>query len=151
MIKEEIPLDQLIVKDSIVIDASPEKVWEVLTHPKFVAQWDELPEDYPDEPMTIGSKVIWEHPNGGETVTEIIKVEERKELVIALYSSQWKVMPHVGDVAYRYQLEDLNGKTLLKIEIGDFSLLENGQDYYDASVEFAMESKEMTKKLAEKL
>jgi len=141
----------LIVKEEVHIEATPSNVWEVLINPKFVEQWDELPENYPSENMTMGSKVVWEHPNGGQTVTTIIKAEELKELKIALYSSNWEVKPNEGDVAYRYQLEDLNNSTLLKIEIGDFSLLKNGQDYYDASLEFASESIKIIKELAENL
>ena len=143
--------NKLIVIDEVHIEATPSKVWEVLINPEFVAQWDELPENYPSENMSKGSKVIWEHPNGGQTVTTIIKAEEMKQLKIALDSSSWDVKPNEGDVAYLYQLENLNGSTLLKIEIGDFSLLKNGQDYYDASVEFASESKNVIKELAENL
>lgn len=142
---------QLIVKDEVHIEADPSKVWEVLVNPKFVAQWDELPENYPSENMGEGSKVVWEHPNGGETVTTVIKADEKKELKIALYSSGWKVQPNEGDVAYLYKLESLNGSTVLKIEIGDFALLEGGQDYYDASVEFASDAKLVIKELAENL
>ena len=141
----------LIVKDEVHIEATPLKVWEVLMNPEFIAQWDELPENYPSENMGKGSKVVWEHPNGEQTVTTIIKAEEMKELKIALYSSSWEVKPNEGDVAYLYQLEDLNGSTSLKIKIGDFSLLKDGQDYYDASVEFASESKKVIKELAENL
>ena len=144
-------INKLIVKDEVPIEATPSKVWEVLINPKYVAQWDELPENYPSENMSKGSKVVWEHPNGGQTVTTIINAEEMKELNIALYSSSWEVKPNEGDVTYLYQLEDLNGSTLLKIEIGDFSLLKDGQDYYDASVEFASESKKVIKELAENL
>lgn len=70
-------------------------------------------------------------------------------MVIALYDSNWKNQPKEGDVAYRYRLEPQNSGTLLKMEIGDFSLLENGRDYYDASIEFAADSKQTIKKLAE--
>ncbi|WP_042148275.1 SRPBCC domain-containing protein [Paucisalibacillus sp. EB02] len=143
--------EKLIVKDEVLIEASPSTVWEVLTNPKYVAQWDELPENYPSDPMGKGSKVVWEHPNGGQTVTTIIKAEEMKELKIALYSSNWEEKVTEGDIAYLYQLEDSNGNTLLKIQIGDFSVLNSGQDYYDASVEFASESKKVIKELAEKL
>lgn len=143
--------EKLIVKDEVHIDAAPSEVWEILINPKYVAQWDELPENYPSENMNKGSQVVWEHPDGGQTVTTVIKAEEFKELKIALYSSNWEITPNEGDVAYLYQLEDVNNGTLLKIEIGDFSLLRVGQDYYDASVEFASESKEVIKKLAENL
>lgn len=141
--------DKLIVNDEILIEASPARVWEVLIKPKYVAKWDELPENYPTEDMSKGSKVVQEHPNGDQTITTIIQAEESKELIIALYQSSWKKQPNEGDVAYRYRLEDRNGQTLLKIEIGDFSLIEKGQMYFDASVEFAAESKRKIKELAE--
>jgi len=140
---------QLIVKDEILIEATPSRVWEILTKPKFVAQWDELPEDYPSEDMTKGSQVVWELPNGGKSVTTIIKAEKMKELIISLFVSKWEVQPKESDVAYRYQLEKSGNQTLLKIEIGDFSLITNGQMYYDASVEFAANSKQVIKQLAE--
>lgn len=141
--------EKLIVNDEIVINAGPERVWEVLIKPKYVAQWDELPDNYPSEDMKVGSEVVWELPNGGKTIMKVIKADKNKELIIALYSSNWEVKPIEGDVAYHYKLEDLNGSTYLKIEIGDFSLIKNGQNYYDASVEFAAESKEIIKQLAE--
>lgn len=140
---------QLIVEDEILIEATPSKVWEILTLPKYVAQWDELPEVYPDEEMTEGSQVVWELPDGGKSITTIIKAEENKELVISLFVSKWEVQPNEGDVAYRYQLEERGNHTLLKLKIGDFALLSNGQMYFDASVEFAANSKQVIKKLAE--
>lgn len=149
--EEKMDMQPLIVKDEILINAAPSKVWEVLTNPKYVTQWDELPEDYPSEQMSHGSKVVWEHPDGGQTVTTIIKADENKELIIALFSTNWDEPLKEGDVAYRYRLEELNGSTLLKIEIGDFSLLEKGQNYYDASVEFASDSKKVIKELEEGL
>lgn len=50
--------DKLIVNDEILIEASPARVWEVLIKPKYVAKWDELPENYPTEDMSKGSKVV---------------------------------------------------------------------------------------------
>lgn len=142
---------ELIVRDVVHIEAGPSKVWEVLIKPKYVAQWDELPEDYPSENMTEGSKVVWEHPNGGKTITTVIKADEMKELVISLHSTNWKVIPKEDEIAYRYRLEEADGGTRLQIEIGDFSLLEDGQPYFDASVEFADSSKKIIKSLAEEL
>ena len=143
---------KLIVKNEIQIQATPEKVWEVLVTPKYVAQWDDLPENYPSEKMKEGSKVVWEHPNGGQVVTTVIRSLENKELKIALYSSNWEDEIKEGDIANVYQVEEQqDGITWLSIEIGDFSLLQNGVDYYKGSVEFASESKNIIKKLAESL
>lgn len=141
--------EKLIVKDEILIEATPAKVWEILTKPKYVSQWDELPENYPEEDMTVGSKVVWELPNGGQSITTIIEAAQQKRLKISLYGSNWEVKPNEGDVAYVYQLEEGDSQTLLKIEIGDFSLIKDGQMYYDASGEFAVNAKKVIKELAE--
>ena len=143
--------EQLIVRDEILIEANSQKVWEVLTKPKYVAEWDELPENYPDEDMTEGSRVIWELPNGGQSITKIIRAVVQKELKIALHVSNWEVKPNECDVAYNYQLKEKGDSTLLRIEIGDFSLIKDGKMYYDASVEFASNSKQIIKKLSENL
>lgn len=143
--------DKLIVKDEILIIASPVEVWEVLTAPKYVAVWDELPENYPSDKMTKGSQVIWELPDGHQVVTTIIKAVENNELVIDLYSSKWEKELKEGSITYSYRLEELPDQTLLKIEIGDFAMLENGQDYYDASIDFAKEAKTTIKELAENM
>lgn len=140
---------QLIVKDEIIIDATPDKVWEVLIKPKYVAQWDELPENFPQEDMTIGDKVVWELPKGEKSITTIIRAEKMKELKIDLLVSNWEVKPNEGDVAYLFQLEERSNSTLLKIKIGDFSLIKDGQMYYDASVDFALKAKKVIKDLAE--
>lgn len=141
----------LTVSADILIEASPAKVWEVLVTPKYVAQWDELPEDYPQEPMSVGSKVVWELPNGEQSITTISKADPKSELVIDLYGTAWEVTPKAGEVAYQYKLEKQGSQTLLKIRIGDFAMIENGEMYYEASVEFAEESKKMIKTLAEGL
>ncbi|OIJ20818.1 hypothetical protein BKP45_08475 [Anaerobacillus alkalidiazotrophicus] len=142
--------DQLFVQDEIIIEATPARVWEILTKPKYVAQWDDLPENYPNEDMKVGSKVVWDLPDGSQSITTIIKADERERLKIALYCSFWEVKPNYGDLAYLYELEDKKGSTLLKISIGDFSLINDGQKFYCASVDFALEAKIAIKNLAEK-
>ncbi|MEW5551348.1 SRPBCC domain-containing protein [Peribacillus frigoritolerans] len=127
------------------------KSGKCLLNPKYVAEWDELPENYPNEDMTEGSMVIWDLPNGGQSITKIIRAVVQKELKIALHVSNWEVKPIEGDVAYNYQLKEKGDSTLLRIEIGDFSLIKDGKMYYDASVEFASNSKQIIKKLSENL
>ncbi|WP_078392723.1 SRPBCC domain-containing protein [Shouchella patagoniensis] len=142
---------ELSVRTEILIHASPAYVWEVLVNPKYVAEWDELPEDYPTERMTVGSKVIWDLPNGEQSITKIIKADKEKELVIALLGTGWEMKPTEGDVAYHYTLIERGDKTLVTLCIGDFSLLKDGQMYYDASVEFADNAKTTIKRLAESM
>ena len=143
-------IKELTVRDEILINASPSRVWEILVLPKYVAQWDELPENYPPQEMQQGSNVIWELPNGEQSVTTIIKADKPQELIISLNVTTWENTLNEGDVAYRYQLIEQEDGTLLTIEIGDFSLLRDGQMYYDASIEFAEKSKSIIKELAER-
>lgn len=142
---------ELTVHTEVLIDTSTANVWEILVNPKYVAQWDELPEDYPQERMTTGSKVVWDLPNGEQSITKLIKVDAENELVIALYGTAWEIKPNEGDVAYHFNLQAKGDKTLLKITIGDFSLIKDGQMYYDASVEFANNAKTIIQELAESL
>ncbi|WP_010651929.1 SRPBCC family protein [Oceanobacillus massiliensis] len=139
----------LIVNDEIVINASASKVWEVLVNPIYVKRWDELPEDYPEEIMGVGSEVIWDLPDGGITKTEVIEAESEKRLVISLSVSGWDVHLKPEDIAYTYTIEEQDEGVKLSFSIGDFSVLPNGRDYYDSSVEFANTAKLKIKQLAE--
>lgn len=141
---------ELTVRDEIMINASPSRVWEILVLPKYVAQWDELPENYPQQEMQLGSKVVWELPNNQQSITTIIEANKPHSLVISLHVTTWENTPREGDVAYRYQLVEQGEGTFMKIEIGDFSLLKDGQMYHDASVDFAERAKMEIKDLAEK-
>jgi uncharacterized protein YndB with AHSA1/START domain len=144
-------MTKLIVKDKVLINASLKEVWQVLVDPTYVAVWDELPEDYPNDLMQKGSEVVWDLPNGEQSITRLTTVVPEKELMIDLINTVWPTQPAEGTVGYHYTLSEKEGQTLLNIQIGDFSLIPNGQDYYDASVEFAEESKKTIKKLAENL
>ena len=64
---------ELTVRTEILIDATTTNLWEVLINPKYVAEWDELPEDYPKEEMAVGSKVVWDLPNGEQSITKLRK------------------------------------------------------------------------------
>ena len=139
----------LIVKDEIIIHASAAKVWDVLVSPNYVKQWDELPEDFPEEKMSVGSEVVWNLPNGEVSKTTLIEADRERKLVISLYVSNWGIKPNPEDVAYTYVMMEQDEGIKLLINIGDFSLIPNGRDYYEASVEFAGESMQKIKRLAE--
>lgn len=144
-------MSELVVKKGILIDTSAQSVWQVLIDPQYVAKWDELPEDYPSEPMKKGSEVIWDLPNGEQSITRLTTVVPEEELMIDLINTVWPEQPAEGKVGYHYLLTEQNNQTKLSLHIGDFSLIPNGQDYYDASVEFAEEATVTIKKLAESM
>jgi hypothetical protein len=54
-----------------------------------------------------------------------------------LYVSSWPLAALFYNVNYIYTIKAHGNKTALKIEIGDFGVLPNGQEYFDNSIIFA--------------
>jgi uncharacterized protein YndB with AHSA1/START domain len=136
---------ELIVKQEIWIGAPVAKVWEVLVAPKYIRQWDDLPQDFDDYYLEVGRIIEW---TGFSRLTVTV-CEPHEKLALKLYAFKWEQPPAEYDIAYTYQLTAEKEGTLLTLEIGDFSALADGQNYYDSSVEFAGMALEKIKSLAE--
>lgn len=135
----------LTVEAQVFIEAPVSKVWEVLIAPKYIRQWDDLPKDFEDYYLEKGKVIDW----SGMTRLTVTGYEPNEELVFSLYVSKWEQSPSQYDIAYRYYLTEQDGGTLLRTEIGDFSVLPDGQDYYNSSEEFARTALEKIKNLSE--
>lgn len=143
-------MKSLTVKNQIEINSTVSKVWEVLTMPKFIRQWDELPEDFNDDlALSKGTEVMWHQPNGQFTKLTVTELVQNKFLKINLYGSKWDMPENAYDIAYNYNLADMGGQTKLEIEIGDFAVLPNGGDYYSASVDFGQTAIKKIKEISE--
>lgn len=141
---------QLIVRNNALIQAPPSRVWEVLVTPRYIRQWDELPEDFNDAaPLQPGTEIVWVHPNGNRTTLTVITLKPEKELSLSLSNSNWTTKPLPEEVAYTYTLSEQEGGTGLALTIGDFSKIEQGDKYYEASLDFAQEGARKIKVLAE--
>ncbi|MDL5511131.1 SRPBCC domain-containing protein [Arenibacter sp. M-2] len=138
--------EKLIVKDQTEINASKEKVWEVLTNPDFIRKWDDIPENYPGGYLKLGSIIEWE----GYSKMTVTEFNKPSKLKMNLYLPKVELAPSAYDVNYTYFLNEENGKTTLRFEIGDFSPLPKAKDYYDASLEWVETAKKKIKELAEK-
>jgi uncharacterized protein YndB with AHSA1/START domain len=139
----------LTVENSVEINAPAAKVWEVLVQPGFIRQWDEVPEVYGDDPLNMGSEMTWESEGGKTVKLVVIEYEPLELLQLSLSNSSWTVHPRPGDITYTYTLTETDGSTQLLMQVGDFSILPDGQDYYDASLEFVNEAGMKIKQLAE--
>ncbi|MBY7142115.1 SRPBCC domain-containing protein [Virgibacillus sp. NKC19-3] len=139
----------LIVTDEIIIHAPLSRVWEVLTLSKYVRKWDDLPVDFQEEALCMGSEMMWFFPDGGYAKNTVIKVKHQKEMQIALYVSNWNVNPNPGEIMYSYEILTHGNGTRLRLRHGDFSLLTNGKDFQKASAEFSHVAKRKIKQLAE--
>ncbi|EOQ89611.1 hypothetical protein LEP1GSC202_1108 [Leptospira yanagawae serovar Saopaulo str. Sao Paulo = ATCC 700523] len=134
----------LTVINQISINAPIQKVWDILTNPKFIKEWDDIPENYTGGLLTLNSVIEWE----GHAKMVVTEFEEMKILKLNLYLPKVNLVPSQYDVSYRYSLKS-NGEIVLDFEIGDFSPLPNSQDYYESSIEWLKMAKLKIKELAE--
>lgn len=132
----------LTISVQIAINASPEKVWEVLTQPDHIRQWDDVPESYVGGQLAPGSVLEWE---GYSRLT----VTTCQELALKMYLPQVSLDPSAYDVQYRYGLSGGAGHTVLHIEVGDFAPLPNAQSYLEATREWIETARQKIKELAE--
>ncbi|GAB3046815.1 SRPBCC family protein [Virgibacillus ainsalahensis] len=142
-------MSTLIVTDEIIIHAPPSKVWDILAKPEYIRKWDDLPENFPEETVEVGTEMKWNLPSGGFWKHTVIKAEKNKELQLDLCMSNWRAVPKAGEIKYAYQLLIHGDGTRLRMRHGDFALLHNGKDYYEASAEFAAVAKQKIKQLSE--
>ncbi|SDE09984.1 Uncharacterized conserved protein YndB, AHSA1/START domain [Dyadobacter soli] len=136
---------ELTVRKKITIEAPVAKVWEVLIAPKYIRQWDDLPHDFEDYYLEHGKVIDW----SGMTRLTVTGYEPNELLVFSLYVSKWEQPPSNYDINYRYRLLTGDDGTSLELEIGDFSVLPDGKDYFASSEEFAAVALEKIKNLSE--
>lgn len=130
-------MEKMIVKEEIVFNAKPEKVWELLTNPEMTKQYMfgcEIVSSY-----EIGSPIEWKGrtENGDELIYvtgKILEYEEGKKIVSNTFdpNSTMEDLP-VNYVNMSYELELVEKGTKLTIIQGDFSAAENGAQRYEES------------------
>ncbi len=136
----------LIVKNNVRIDAPLSRVWEVLTKPQYIRQWDELPEDFGDYEIHPATIIEWP----GYSKLSVVEFQLNKSLRYSLFVPAWKEQD-INNIGYTYSLSvDDNGYTWLGIEIGDFAVLTEGEKYYDESFSFGQTASQKIKEIAER-
>lgn len=138
-------MQNLIVKAEALILAPVAKVWEVLVAPRFIRQWDALPEDFLDYYLEVGREIEW----SGFSKMIVTEAEPHERLRFSLFVAKWELPPSAYDIGYTYTLSESAEGTLLVLEIGDFADVPGGQEYYDTSLKFAGEALSKIKKLSE--
>lgn len=138
--------ESLIVKDQIEINASKEKVWEVLINPNFIKQWDDIPENYTGGHLKLNSVIEWE----GYSKLTIVEFDSFNKLTMKMFLPKVNLDESEYDVSYKFILSG-DSSTVLKFEIGDFSFLPNSQDYFESTKEWIITARKKIKELAESL
>lgn len=136
----------LVVKNNIRINAPVTRVWEVLTKPEYIRQWDYLPEDFGD--YEIHPATIIERPDASRL--SVVTFDINKALSYSLYVPELD-NESINRVGYNYTLSvDDNGYTWLGVEIGDFAILTEGDTYYNETMAFGETASHRIKELAER-
>jgi uncharacterized protein YndB with AHSA1/START domain len=137
-------MKSLIVKQSIKIDAPPTRVWEILTKPEYIRQWDSLPENFGDYEISPATVIEWP-----QSRLSVVEFRVNEYLRYQLYVPTWE--EEVNNIGYTYSISvDDTGYTWLTVEMGDFAILVEGDNYYDESVRFGETASHKIKELAEK-
>jgi uncharacterized protein YndB with AHSA1/START domain len=138
-------MENLIVNNAITIQAPVASVWEVLTRPEFIKEWDDIPQSFKEDRLQLGSVIEWDK-QVRLTVKEYIPYQH---LVLSLYSFSWPLPSSAYDITYSYTLSEHPNEVGLTIEIGDFAPLKDGRSYYEESIKFIKTAAPKIKALAE--
>jgi len=133
-------MSKLFVDQSIEIDTSASKVWEVLTAREFTAEW--VPEFNGGSPFHIesewkpGSPVFWKDQSG-KTIVEgnVTALEPGQLLRFTVFDVRSERPPVAEEDGITYQFSERDGKTMLRVLQGDFSSMPQGENFRDMSAE----------------
>ena len=130
-------MEKLIAEASIDIDASPARVWTVLTSPAFTSRWAGLfGADGPiDSDWKKDSQVLWRNADGDVYVSGKVMASVPDSLLrFTVRGTQAERQPVSGleedDLTQTYALSGVGSRTTLSIAHGDFSKLADGAEIY---------------------
>ncbi|MDI1232696.1 MAG: SRPBCC domain-containing protein [bacterium] len=126
----------LYIENSIAINAPIEKVWEALIQPEYTKQYMFGCETVSD--WQIGSSLIWKMEYEGKEIIPVIGYIIRIEPFINLTYSVFDPNSDMADIKENYlnvvyDLNALEGQTILKVKQGDYSTVANGEQRYKES------------------
>lgn len=127
-----------ITSETILIPASPLRVWKVITETDNIKQWDEIPEgnDLGDE-LNMDTELVWVLPDGQYSKLRVTELKAQEKLRLNLFVSHWEMSEELYDIAYTYTLSPSGNGTMLSLEIGDFAPLKEAEIYHQSSEKFA--------------
>lgn len=110
------------IKNTMEIDASPERVWDVLTQPGYAKQWgSEFGEGtHVETDWKVGSEVLWKDKDGNIGAKGVVEVNDRPFILkVAFYDDvNSPAGTPIGEYSETYKLAEENGKTILSTEAG---------------------------------
>jgi uncharacterized protein YndB with AHSA1/START domain len=135
-------MTKLFVDKKIEISASASEVWKAITKRKNSDQWalefsSGGPQFHIESDWELGSPVLWNGEDGVINVEGTVTAcEQNKFLRFTVFDVRSLQRIDVNEEdGITFKLAEENGKTTLHILQGDFSPMEDGEKYRDASAE----------------
>jgi uncharacterized protein YndB with AHSA1/START domain len=125
---------QLIVKNSIIINASAEKVWDALINPKQTKKYMFGCETVSD--WKPGSTLLWKGNYEGKEMIfvkgNIVSIEPGKYLAYTVIDPNNSAMEDIPEnyLTVTYSLTNENGQTLLTVTQGDYAKVAGSEKRY---------------------
>ena len=148
-------MEKLFVEKSIKINAPASRVWDALTRPEFTDQWalefSGGAEFHIESDWKLGSPVLWKGQDGSMIVQgNVTALEPNKFLRFTVFDVRGEKPPVTEEDGITYELTEQNGKTMLRLSQGDFSVMAEGEKYHRLSAEVWDRVLPKVKELAEK-
>ncbi len=127
----------------------------MLTKPEFTDQWalefSGGAEFHIESDWKLGSPVLWKGQDGSVIVQgNVTALEPNKFLRFTVFDVRGEKPPVTEEDGITYELTEQNGKTMLRLSQGDFSVMAEGEKYHRLSVEVWDRVLPKVKELAEK-
>ena len=148
-------MEKLFVEKSIKINTTASSVWDVLTKPEFTDQWAPEfsggAEFHIESDWKLGSPVLWKGQDGSMIVQgNVTSLEPNRFLRFTVFDVRGEKPPVTEEDGITYELTEQNGKTILRLSQGDFSMMAEGEKYQRMSAEVWDRVLPKVKELAEK-
>jgi uncharacterized protein YndB with AHSA1/START domain len=129
-------MQPLIIKNTVVIHASPAAVWDALTNPEQTKKYMFGCQTVSD--WKPGSQLLWKGNHEGKEMIfvkgNILKIETGKYLEYTVIDPN-SSLPDIPEnyLTVTYSLSTENGKTILTVTQGDYSKVGDGENRYKHS------------------
>jgi uncharacterized protein YndB with AHSA1/START domain len=135
-------MSKLFVDKTIEINVPASNVWDVLTISEYNSQWalefsSGGPQFHIESTWELGSPVLWKGQDGTVIVEGNVTALEQNELLrFTVFDVRFEDRALVTEEdGITFKMSEDNGKTMLHVLQGDFSVMTDGEKYRDASAE----------------
>lgn len=148
-----IPPTRLFADKTISIDTPASVVWDILIRKEFGSQWSvAFAQLRIESDWKIGSPVLWKKDDGTAAVEGTVTALEPQKLLrfsVIDTSNPLRALVRSDEDGITFMLAECDGKTILRVRHGDFSVLEDAEEALRGTAESWERTLVQIKSLAE--